>query len=226
MSPMIIILACVQINSSGDKFPTISQVINHILGRSKRVFGASKAKELEISLGLQGYDPNFSPPDTVILQPELHVKTCSLCYELGHTTMDFPELCLLCINTGDCSHIMAGRQWQDHPDYIIAEEDLPNFDALTTIVHHHFALILLKRLAKDNDNKKGMELEKLKPMPNKGSLHELLANTKIPKTLKFDNVASMPAPDPRKITVVDEEWSERRSNFRKGHQVWNFYCHI
>jgi hypothetical protein len=27
---------------------------------------------LEISLGLQADDPNFPPPDPVILQPELH----------------------------------------------------------------------------------------------------------------------------------------------------------
>jgi hypothetical protein len=56
----------------------------------------------------------------------------------------------------------------------------------------------------------------------KGSLHEFLEKAKIPKTPKFDNVARMPAPDPRDITVVDEEWSERRSKLKKGHQVWKF----
>jgi hypothetical protein len=52
---------------------------------------------------------------------------------------------------------MAGPQWTDHPDYIMAEEDLPNFDYLTTIDHPHFALILLKSLAKDIAKNKGME---------------------------------------------------------------------
>jgi hypothetical protein len=42
-------------------------------------------------------------------------------------------------------------------------------------------------------------------MPIKGSLPELLAKAKIPKTPKFDNVARMPAPEPRDITVFDEE---------------------
>jgi hypothetical protein len=56
-----------------------------------------------------------------------------------------------------------------------------------------------------NEKMKGMELEKLRPMPIKGSLHELLAKAKIPKAPNFDNVARMPAPDPREITVVDEE---------------------
>jgi hypothetical protein len=38
----------------------------------------------------------------------------------------------------------------------------PDFDDLSTIDHPHFALILLKSLAKDIEKKKGMELEKNK----------------------------------------------------------------
>jgi hypothetical protein len=117
---------------------------------------------------------------------------------------------------------MAGPQWKDHPHYIIFEKDLPNFDHLTTIYHPHFDLILLKSLSKHIEMEKGMELEKLRSMPLKGSLHELLANAKIPKAPKFDNVARMPAPDPREITVVDDEWFERRSKLKKGHQFWKF----
>jgi hypothetical protein len=52
-------------------------------------------KALEIRLALQAYNPSFSPPDPIVLSPELHVKQCSLCYEFGHTTMDCPELCPL-----------------------------------------------------------------------------------------------------------------------------------
>jgi hypothetical protein len=51
---------------------------------------------------------------------------------------------------------MAGPQWKDHPDYI-AEEDLPNFDDLNTIDHPHFALILLKSIAKDIEKMNRME---------------------------------------------------------------------
>jgi hypothetical protein len=40
-----------------------------------------------------------------------------------------------------------------------------------------------------------MELEKVRSMPIKGNLHELLAKAKIPKAPKFDNVARMPAHD-------------------------------
>jgi hypothetical protein len=109
---------------------------------------------------------------------------------------------------------MAGPQWKDHPHYILAEEDLPNFDDLTTIDHPNIDLILLKSLSKDIEKKKGMELENLRSIPTKGSLHELLAKAKFPKAPKFDNVAHMPAPDPRLITVVDEEWFECRSNLK------------
>jgi hypothetical protein len=56
-------------------------------------------------------------------------------------------------------------------------------------------------------------------------MNYLLAKAKIPKVPKFDNVARMPAPDPRDITLVYEEWFERRSKFKKGHQVWKFYSH-
>jgi hypothetical protein len=70
---------------------------------------------LQISLDLKAYDSKLPPPDPKILQPELHVKPCSLCYYFGHTTMDCPKLCPLCIKTGNCNHIMAGTQWKDHP---------------------------------------------------------------------------------------------------------------
>jgi hypothetical protein len=178
-----------------------------------------EAEALEISLGLQPYDPNFPPPDTVILQAELHVKPFFLCYEFGDTTIDCPPLC---IKTGDCNHILAIPHWKDHPEYIIGEEDLTNFADLTTIEHPHFDLILFKSLAKDIEKKKGRELEMLKKIPIKESLHELLAKAKIPKTPKFDNVACMPAPDPREITNADEVWSERRSTLMKGQRVWKF----
>jgi hypothetical protein len=64
-------------------------------------------KALEISLGLQDYDPNFPTPDPVILQPELHVLHCPLCEKFGHKAVNCPELCPLCIETGDCNHIMV-----------------------------------------------------------------------------------------------------------------------
>jgi hypothetical protein len=62
-----------------------------------------------------------------------------------------------CIKTGDCNHIIAVPQWKGHLDDVIAEEDLSNFDNLTTIDHPHFALILLKRLAKDLEKEKKVE---------------------------------------------------------------------
>jgi hypothetical protein len=67
---------------------------------------------------------------------------------------------------------MAGTQWKYHPHCIIAEEDLPNFDDLTTIDHPHFDIIGLKSLSKDIEKSIEMELEKLISMPIKGSLHE------------------------------------------------------
>jgi hypothetical protein len=44
---------------------------------------------------------------------------------------------------------MAGPQWKGHPGYFMAEEDLPDFDDLTTIDRPHLALILLKSNGKD-----------------------------------------------------------------------------
>jgi hypothetical protein len=67
-----------------------------------------------------------------------------------------------------------------------------------------------------------MELKKLRSIPIKVSLHELLEKAKFPKAPKFDNVARMPAPDPGAITVIDEEWFERRNKLKKGHQFWKF----
>jgi hypothetical protein len=113
---------------------------------------------------------------------------------------------------------MAGPQWKGHSDYFIVEEDLTDFYDLTTIDHPHFALKLLKSLAMDIEKKKGMELENLSSIPIKGSLHELLAKSKTTQTPKFDNVARIPTPDPREITVVDEEYFARRSKPKKGYQ--------
>jgi hypothetical protein len=72
-----------------------------------------EAEALEISLVLQAYDPNFPPPDPVILQPKLHVKQCPVCDKFGHKVVDCPEICPLCIETRDGIHIMAGPQWKD-----------------------------------------------------------------------------------------------------------------
>jgi hypothetical protein len=68
-----------------------------------------KANVLKIRLGLQAYDPNFPPPDPVILQPEFHVKQCPVCENFGHKAVDCLELCPLCMKAGDCNHFMAGR---------------------------------------------------------------------------------------------------------------------
>jgi hypothetical protein len=46
-------------------------------------------------------------------------------------------------------------QWKGNPDYIMSEEDLPDFDNLTTIDHPHFALILLKVLVRILKGRKG-----------------------------------------------------------------------
>jgi hypothetical protein len=50
---------------------------------------------------------------------------------------------------------MAGPQWKYHPDYIIAQEDLPDLDDLPENRHPHFALIFLtsfmKLIAKDKE---------------------------------------------------------------------------
>jgi N12 class adenine-specific DNA methylase len=93
---------------------------------------------------------------------------------------------------------------------------------VTTIDHPHFALILLKSLAKDIEKKNGMELETLRLSPIKVSLHELLVKAKNTKTPKFDNDARIPTPDPREITVLDEEWFKRRRKPKKGYQEWKF----
>jgi hypothetical protein len=100
---------------------------------------------------------NLPPPDTVILYPELHVKTCYQCDEFGHETMDCqcPEVCSLCINSGYCNHIMDGTHWKDHSHYIIAQEFLLDFDDLTDTNHTHFALIFLTGLMKSKEREGG-----------------------------------------------------------------------
>jgi hypothetical protein len=90
---------------------------------------------------------------------------------------------------------MASPQWKGHPDYIIPEEDLPDIDVLTTIDHPHFALIHLKSVAKDILKAKEAELVRIIEQPIKGSTNELIAKAKIPKTPKFDNVASITTPE-------------------------------
>jgi N12 class adenine-specific DNA methylase len=72
----------------------------------------------------------------------------------------------------------------------------------------------------DIEKKKGMEFEKLRSIPIKASLHELLAKAKISKTPKFDNAARTPTPDSREITVVDKEYFERRRKPKKRYQEW------
>jgi hypothetical protein len=164
----------------------------------------------------------MSPTFHHLIQSELHVLPCPVCDKFGHKAMDCPELCPLCIKTRDYNHIMAGPQWKGHPDYVITEEDLPNFDDLTTIDHTHFALILLKSLGKDIEKKKGIELEKLRSKTINRSLHEFLVKAKNLKTPKFDNVARIPTPDIWEITVVNEEWFKRRRKPKKGYHEWKF----
>jgi hypothetical protein len=94
-------------------------------------------------LGLQVYDPNFPPPDPIILKEGLHVKLCPVCDKFGHKAVNCPELCHLFLKAGDCNHIRAVTQWKNHPDYIIAQEDLHDFDVLASIDHSHFSLIFL-----------------------------------------------------------------------------------
>jgi hypothetical protein len=153
---------------------------------------------LEISLGLQAYDSKLHL-DPVILQPELHVKPCPVCDQFGHKAVDCPELCPLCTKGGDCKHIMDGFQWKGHPDNVNAEEDLPNFDKLTTIDHTLFALILLKSLAKDLAEEKEVELQYEK--------EKVRAKAEAEQITKYDNligadmaeihsVARIPAQDP------------------------------
>jgi hypothetical protein len=95
----------------------------------------------------------------------------------------------LCVNTGDYNYIIASPEWKDHPHYIIAQEDLPDFDDLTPVDHPHFALLLLTSIAKDLEKKKTLELQGLRPLPIKGSLHELCGKAKISMKPKFENVA-------------------------------------
>jgi hypothetical protein len=75
--------------------------------RLQRLEDKFEEKDLEISLGLQAYYLNFPPPDPVILLPELHVLPSPVCDKFGHKAADCPELCPLCIKTGDCNDIMA-----------------------------------------------------------------------------------------------------------------------
>jgi hypothetical protein len=79
-----------------------------------------------------------------------------------------------------------------------------------------------KSIAKDLEKAKEAELLRLNEQPIKGSLHELLASAKPPKTPTFDNVALILTPDPRDIEVVDEDWFERRRKPKKEYQEWKF----
>jgi hypothetical protein len=49
--------------------------------RKLRMEDKFEKKVLAISFGLQAYNPSFPPPIPIILQPKLHTKPCSLCYE-------------------------------------------------------------------------------------------------------------------------------------------------
>jgi hypothetical protein len=44
---------------------------------------------------------------------------------------------------------MADPQWKDCPQYVIVQEDLTDFDDLTSYDHPHLPLILLIKDAKD-----------------------------------------------------------------------------
>jgi hypothetical protein len=142
-----------------------------------------------------------------------------VCDKFGQKAVDCNELCLLCVNTGDGNDIIAGPQWKDRPHYIIAQEYLPDFDDVTTIDHPQIALIHLKSLANENEKDKSLKLKRVRSLSIKGSLNELREKA---TASKIDNVARIPAPDPREITVVDEEWFERSHKLRQGHQVWKF----
>jgi hypothetical protein len=72
----------------------------------------------------------------------------------------------------------------------------------------YFSKVLLRIL-------KRSKLNKIRSLPIKGSVHELRVRAKSPKTPQFDNVAHIPTPDPREITVADEEWFECRRNPKK-----------
>jgi hypothetical protein len=48
---------------------------------------------------------------------------------------------------------------ESSPDYIIAQEDFPDFDDLISVDHPDYSLILLKSLAKSIEKEKGMGLE-------------------------------------------------------------------
>jgi hypothetical protein len=110
---------------------------------------------------------------------------------------------------------MAGPQWKGHPDYVIAQEDLPDFDDLTSIDHPHFSLILLNKLAKDIEKKKEIQLEY-----ESAKVHARAQAKRL--NYPIDSVARIPTRDPRDVIKVDEEWFERRRKLNKGHQVWKF----
>jgi hypothetical protein len=145
----------------------------------------------------------------------MHVKPCPVCDKFDHKAIDCPELCPLCISTGDCNHIMAGPQWKGHPHYIIAQEDLPELDDLTSIDHPHFSLILLNKLAKDIEKEKEVQLENESAKVHARAQAERL-------NYQVDSVSRIPTHDPRDVINVDEEWFERRRKLNKGHQVWMF----
>jgi hypothetical protein len=111
---------------------------------------------------------------------------------------------------------MAIPQWNGHSDYIIAEEDLPDFYDLTTIDHPHFSFIILISVAKDIEKAKKAELVWLNEQPIKGSLYELLAKAKIPRLQRLKMLHAFQLV----ITIVDEEWFERRHKPKKGCQDW------
>jgi hypothetical protein len=90
MSPMIVFFVLMGKGFNGVKLTNINQVINLLLGRNNSVFGAWKLILRQISLGVQAYDTNNPPPDAVILQPELHCKTCPVCDKIWSQSSGLP----------------------------------------------------------------------------------------------------------------------------------------
>jgi PleD family two-component response regulator len=139
--------------------------------------------------------------------------------------MDFPELCPLCIKTGDCNHFMAGPQWKNHPDYIIAQEDLPDFDDLTGTNHPHFALIFLasfmKSIPKDKETDLEYERAKVRAKEKSDIILKEMDLIRADST-QINSVTLIPKHDPQDVIVVDEQWFQRRHKTNKGYKEFKF----
>jgi hypothetical protein len=76
--------------------------------RLARLENKNEVEAINIRWAYKPTIPKFHPPDIIILQPELHIKPCPICEQIGHRTMDCPELYTLCLKTRDRNHISAG----------------------------------------------------------------------------------------------------------------------